>query len=63
MAYHILFLQNEYLKDDSSETLNENTFTQPGEYSDRKTYSTESAATAVMNSLNVHPENIQVVQE
>ena len=61
MAYHIFFLQNQYLKDDSSRTLNENTFTL--EYSERKTYSTESAALDVVSSLNVESENIQVVKE
>tara|TARA_Y100001970_G_scaffold31144_1_gene38665 strand:+ start:1098 stop:1283 length:186 start_codon:yes stop_codon:yes gene_type:complete len=61
VAYHILFLKCQYVKDDSSETLSENTFTQ--EYSDRKTYSTESAALDVVSSLNVHPGLLTVVQE
>ena len=61
MAYHIFFLENQYLKDDSSRTLSANTFTL--EYSERKTYSTESAALDVVSSLNVESENIQVVKE
>ena len=61
MAYHIFFLENQYLKDDSSRTLSANTFTL--EYSERKTYSTESAALDVASSLNVESENIRVVKE
>jgi len=66
MAYYI-FLHNEsYLRDDSvgltsSMPLPNNAFTI--NYSDRKIYSTESAATTVMNSLGAAPESIKVVKE
>ena len=60
MAYYI-FLHNEsYLRDDSV-GLTSTAFTI--NYSDRKTYSTESAATTVMNSLSAAPESIKVVEE
>ena len=71
MAYYIIHHDTDYLKDDSvGFTLD--AFT--GNYSDRKTYSTESEATKVMNSLVYSPpetepvslacpENIKVVEE
>ena len=60
MAYHIIHQDTVYLKDDSV-GYTANAFTP--NYSDRKTYSTESAATTVMNSLSAAPESIKVVEE
>ena len=66
MAYHIIFLQQSYVKDDSVGFNGEGCWT--FDYDERKTYSTEDAAQAVITSFNsgttrVDSNHIKVVKE